>query len=290
MMLRPRRLLVSVVVLVGAALVAWNGTLAGQSGAPAGRVAHVWRRSRQHAVFPARPDHRGQLQQARSRLAVQDRCARPAARVQFPVDAADGRRRAVHHGRARAARSSRSTRPPARCCGCTARTKARAAIGAPRRLSGRGLAYWTDGKEARILYVTPGYRLDRARREDRRAGRRFRRKRRRRSEAGRRPGHGSGHRGYRAACRAGRRERRDHHRRRAPRERRRRGARPTPRATCAAFDVRTGKRKWIFHTIPLPGEFGNDTWEKRLLVVHRQHRRVGADVRRRRARSRLPAG
>ena len=28
------------------------------------------------------------------------------------------------------------------------------------------------------------------------------------------------------------------------------------------FDVRTGKRLWIFHTIPLPGEFGNDTWEK----------------------------
>ena len=27
------------------------------------------------------------------------------------------------------------------------------------------------------------------------------------------------------------------------------------------FDVRTGKRLWIFHTIPLPGEFGNDTWE-----------------------------
>jgi quinoprotein glucose dehydrogenase len=30
---------------------------------------------------------------------------------------------------------------------------------APRQLSGRGLAYWTDGKEERILYVTPGYRL-----------------------------------------------------------------------------------------------------------------------------------
>src|SRR5207247_1655244 len=28
------------------------------------------------------------------------------------------------------------------------------------------------------------------------------------------------------------------------------------------FDVRTGKRLWIFHTIPVPGEFGNDTWEK----------------------------
>src|SRR4029079_3704440 len=27
------------------------------------------------------------------------------------------------------------------------------------------------------------------------------------------------------------------------------------------FDVRTGKRLWIFHTIPKPGEFGADTWE-----------------------------
>jgi quinoprotein glucose dehydrogenase len=26
------------------------------------------------------------------------------------------------------------------------------------------------------------------------------------------------------------------------------------------YDVRTGKRLWIFHTIPQPGEFGNDTW------------------------------
>src|SRR5271163_2534268 len=29
----------------------------------------------------------------------------------------------------------------------------------PRKLSGRGLAYWTDGREARIYYVTVGYRL-----------------------------------------------------------------------------------------------------------------------------------
>ena len=28
------------------------------------------------------------------------------------------------------------------------------------------------------------------------------------------------------------------------------------------FDVRTGKRLWIFHTIPEEGEFGSDTWEK----------------------------
>src|SRR5262245_24231727 len=27
------------------------------------------------------------------------------------------------------------------------------------------------------------------------------------------------------------------------------------------FDVRTGKRLWTFHTIPQPGEFGNDTWQ-----------------------------
>src|SRR5205809_6547437 len=33
------------------------------------------------------------------------------------------------------------------------------AAAAPRQLSGRGLAYWTDGREERILYVTPGYRL-----------------------------------------------------------------------------------------------------------------------------------
>jgi len=30
---------------------------------------------------------------------------------------------------------------------------------APRLLSGHGVAYWTDGTEERVLYVTPGYRL-----------------------------------------------------------------------------------------------------------------------------------
>jgi quinoprotein glucose dehydrogenase len=28
-----------------------------------------------------------------------------------------------------------------------------------------------------------------------------------------------------------------------------------------AFDVKTGKQKWIFHTIPFPGEAGHETWE-----------------------------
>ena len=30
---------------------------------------------------------------------------------------------------------------------------------APRQLSGRGLAYWTNGTESRIVYVTPGYQM-----------------------------------------------------------------------------------------------------------------------------------
>ena len=29
-----------------------------------------------------------------------------------------------------------------------------------------------------------------------------------------------------------------------------------------AYDVRTGKLRWSFHTIPHPGEFGSDTWPK----------------------------
>ena len=28
-----------------------------------------------------------------------------------------------------------------------------------------------------------------------------------------------------------------------------------------AFDVRTGVMAWIFHTIPLPGEVGNEAWQ-----------------------------
>ena len=45
------------------------------------------------------------------------------------------------------------------------------------------------------------------------------------------------------------------------------------------FDVKTGKRLWIFHTIPQPGEFGNDTWEKDSWSYYGQHRRVGASSR-----------
>jgi glucose dehydrogenase len=37
---------------------------------------------------------------------------------------------------------------------------------------------------------------------------------------------------------------------------------PAPPGDIRAYDVRTGKLRWSFHTIPHPGEFGNDTWPK----------------------------
>src|SRR5262249_5705925 len=134
---------------------------------------------------------------------------------------------------------------------------------APRQLSGRGLAYWTDGREERILYYTPGYRLGALN-----------------AKTGDRvptfgqdgvvdleleddqnieleSGEGKGEIGIQsapivtkdvivvgAAFREG----------------------MTPRTHrnnvghVRGYDSRTGKRLWIFHTIPRPGEFGRDTW------------------------------
>jgi quinoprotein glucose dehydrogenase len=132
---------------------------------------------------------------------------------------------------------------------------------APRQLSGRGLAYWSDGKEERIFYVTPGYRLvclnaktgmpiptfgtggivDLKLDDDQTIF----------------PDLTTGEIGIQsapivakdtvivgAAFREG----------------------MTPRSMknnkgyVRGFDVRTGKRLWIFHTIPKQGEFGYDTW------------------------------
>ena len=51
------------------------------------------------------------------------------------------------------------------------------------------------------------------------------------------------------------------------------GSRVAEDATAApgdirAFDVRTGKQKWIFHTIPHPGEYGYDTYEDKNAWQH----------------------
>ena len=131
----------------------------------------------------------------------------------------------------------------------------------PRQLSGRGLSYWTDGREERIIYVTPGYRMVAL---DAKTGELV---------------HSFGTNGVvdlktdfdqtidlvnapvglhatpkiannvvviGAAFET--------------------GANPKSQANVKGyirgFDVRTGKRLWTFHTIPRPGEFGNDTWEK----------------------------
>ena len=131
---------------------------------------------------------------------------------------------------------------------------------APRQLSGRGLSYWTDGREERIVYVTPGYQMVAV---DAKTGAAI-------------PGFGNngivdlkleddqemdliaGEVGLHAAPVVvgntviigaahlpG-------------------GAPKSPKnekGFVRGYDVRTGKRLWIFHTIPRPGEVGNETWE-----------------------------
>jgi quinoprotein glucose dehydrogenase len=130
---------------------------------------------------------------------------------------------------------------------------------AARQGSGRGLAYWTDGKEERILYVTVGFRLIAL---DARTGD---------------PISGFGENGvvdlrlnddqdmdlvnadigYNAAPAIGNDvvvigsamstggQPKTH---------------DNVKGSVRGFDVRTGKRLWIFHTIPKKGEFGYDTW------------------------------
>jgi quinoprotein glucose dehydrogenase len=133
-------------------------------------------------------------------------------------------------------------------------------VSAPRQLSGRGLAYWSDGNEERILYVTPGYRLIAL---NAKTGIPI-------------PGFGeqgvvdlkldldqeidlvNGEVGLHASPAIAK----DvviigaaHRTGANPRSMR------NVKGHIRGFDVRTGKRLWIFHTIPLPNEYGNETWE-----------------------------
>jgi quinoprotein glucose dehydrogenase len=132
-------------------------------------------------------------------------------------------------------------------------------LAAPRQMSGRGLAYWRDGDDARIIYVTPGYQMIAL---DARTGRRI-------------AGFGvdgvvdlkqnddqdidplNGEIGLHATpivaknvviVGAAHRT----------------GANPQSyrnvKGYVRGFDVRTGERLWIFHTIPKPGEFGTESW------------------------------
>ena len=134
---------------------------------------------------------------------------------------------------------------------------------APRRLSGRGLAYWTDGAEARVLYVTLGFRLVAL---DAATGRPV-------------PGFGDGGRvDLKAAAVVGDGRRIDlvsgeiglHATPTVARDVVIVGGTfadaPAPRThnntkgLVQAFDVRTGRRLWTFNTVPGPGEPGVETW------------------------------
>jgi quinoprotein glucose dehydrogenase len=134
---------------------------------------------------------------------------------------------------------------------------------APRQLSGRGLSYWSDGSEERILYVTPGFRLIEL---DAKSGQRV-------DSFG---DHGAidmkadddqkiepdlttGEIGWQSAPTVvgdmvliGT----------AFRE----GFTPASyrnnKGSARAYDVRTGKKLWEFHTIPQKGEPGYETWLK----------------------------
>lgn len=142
------------------------------------------------------------------------------------------------------------------------REGARAAA-SPRSLSGRGLSYWTDGKEKRIYYVTPGYRLVAL---DAETGARVKSfgvdgmiDLKENFDQELKGGLETGEVGLHAApaisgntiiIGAAFRE----------------GYTPSSRQNTKGyvrgFDVRTGKRMWIFHTVPVKGEFGYDTWLK----------------------------
>jgi len=138
---------------------------------------------------------------------------------------------------------------------------------APRILSGRGLSYWTDGKSERIFYITIGFQLVGL---DAKSGVRV-------------PGFGrDGLVDLKEAAIVGGGQKID------PEAggigvnntplivgdvvvvgsamSEQSGTSPTThnntKGLIQAFDTRTGKRLWTFRTIPMPGEFGNDTWEQ----------------------------
>jgi quinoprotein glucose dehydrogenase len=136
---------------------------------------------------------------------------------------------------------------------------------APRKLSGRGLSYWTDGKgDDRIVFVTIGYRLVELDAETGHPVRTF----------------GKG--GF-IDLKEGVVYMKD---KQIPLETGEIGTHSTAlvvndtivvqssmaeglryefsvnsKGLVRAFDAKTGKQLWRFNTIPYPGEFGNETWE-----------------------------
>jgi quinoprotein glucose dehydrogenase len=140
------------------------------------------------------------------------------------------------------------------------------AVNAPRQLSGRGLSYWTDGKgDDRVIYVTPGYRLVSLNAKTGALINTFGTNGVVDMKIGAVVGKGT----------------------QIDLETGEIGLHSTPtiakdvilvgssfregltvkthnntKGVVRAYDVRSGKMLWTFNTIPKPGEFGNDTWEK----------------------------
>jgi quinoprotein glucose dehydrogenase len=132
---------------------------------------------------------------------------------------------------------------------------------APRQLSGRGLAYWENGADKRIVYVTPGYQLVAL---DARTGHRVA--------------------SFGDAGIVDLKENIDQDLDPLTPEiglhatpivaknviivgaAHPTGANPTSarmtKGYVRAYDARTGERLWIFHTVPMRGEFGTESWLK----------------------------
>ncbi|HZR24752.1 MAG TPA: PQQ-binding-like beta-propeller repeat protein [Vicinamibacterales bacterium] len=140
------------------------------------------------------------------------------------------------------------------------------AVAAPRQLSGRGLSYWTDGKgDDRVIFVTTGYHLVALNAHTGAPIKTFGK---------------DGIVDMKIGAVVGKGEQ-------INLETGEIGLHSTPtiakdtilvgssfregltvkthnntKGLVRGFDVRTGKTLWTFNTIPRPGEFGNDTWEK----------------------------
>src|SRR5213596_1180657 len=146
------------------------------------------------------------------------------------------------------------------------------AVNAPRQLSGRGLSYWTDGKgDDRVIYVTTGYRLVSLN-----------------AKTGV-PTSGFGTNGVvdmKIGAVVGKGQQIDletgeiglHSTTTVAKDviivgsSFREGltvkTHNNTKGLVRAWDARTGKLLWTFNTIPRPGEFGNDTWEKESWAIN----------------------
>ena len=160
---------------------------------------------------------------------------------------------------------------------------------APRQLSGRGLAYWTDGRDGADRLRHARLPDGRARCEDRASRPGLRQERRRRSEARQRSADGSRS-PARSAC-TPRRSSRATSSSSAPRICRAasRRAGTTTRDTSAASTCGPASGCGSSTRFRWPASSGAETWEDDSRRPTRQHRRLGADERRRGAGPRLPA-